>query len=159
MERAIVGYHRDEANDWVAELDCHHNQHVRNNPPFVNRPWVESAEGRTERLGTKLRCARCDRLELPEHLTPHKKTPEFTESTLPKGLLSEHSTKKGVWGRIAVREGQLNYTVTEPESVTHAITEGQSANIAPEMIHFVAPIGRVRFEIEFYSNNAMDKKG
>ncbi len=41
MERAIVSYHRDEANDWVAELDCHHNQHVRNNPPFVNRPWVE----------------------------------------------------------------------------------------------------------------------
>ncbi|MCP4433136.1 MAG: DUF3565 domain-containing protein, partial [Gammaproteobacteria bacterium] len=45
MKQAIVGYHRDEENHWVAELECGHNQHVRNSPPFINRPWVESESG------------------------------------------------------------------------------------------------------------------
>lgn len=40
MQRRIVGFHLDEANDWVAELECGHNQHVRHNPPWTHRPWV-----------------------------------------------------------------------------------------------------------------------
>ncbi len=152
MERAIVGFHRDEMGDWVAELDCHHDQHVRNKPPFIVRPWVESAAGRNEHLASKLQCVRCDRLELPEHLAPYKKTPEFTEETIPKGLLSQHATKKGVWGRISVTAGKLNYCVEIPERRTIEIDKGQHSNIVPEMIHFVEPVGKVRFSIEFYSN-------
>ena len=45
MKQAIVGYHTDDLNDWVAELRCGHFQHVRHNPPWQNRPWVESEEG------------------------------------------------------------------------------------------------------------------
>ena len=40
MNQSIVGYHKDVENDWVAELECGHFQHVRNKPPFINRPWV-----------------------------------------------------------------------------------------------------------------------
>lgn len=46
MLRNITGFHQDEAGDWVAELNCHHGQHVRNKPPFFNRPWVETVKGR-----------------------------------------------------------------------------------------------------------------
>ncbi len=28
MKQAIVGYHKDEVDDRVAELECGHNQHV-----------------------------------------------------------------------------------------------------------------------------------
>lgn len=63
MQRKIVDYHRDEAGDWVAELDCGHNQHVRHRPPFINRPWVETAEGRLEKLGLVLNCLLCDEQE------------------------------------------------------------------------------------------------
>ena len=31
MKQAIVGYHKDEENDWLAELRCGHVQHVRDN--------------------------------------------------------------------------------------------------------------------------------
>jgi tellurite methyltransferase len=61
MERAIVGFHRDEAGDWVAELACGHRRHVRHRPPFELRPWVLDPEGRRERLGTPLECALCER--------------------------------------------------------------------------------------------------
>ena len=45
-ERLIVGFHQDQEGDWVAELDCGHNQHVRHNPPWQERAWVLSSEGR-----------------------------------------------------------------------------------------------------------------
>lgn len=63
MEQAIVGYHRDEDGDWVAELACGHGQHVRHRPPFTLRPWVLEPESRDARLGTQLDCLRCDRGE------------------------------------------------------------------------------------------------
>jgi len=63
MKRAIVGYHQDEINDWVAELDCGHFQHVRHDPPWKNRPWVVTAEGRQSKLGELLQCVKCDRDE------------------------------------------------------------------------------------------------
>jgi len=59
MKQAITGYHKDEHDDWVAELACGHFQHVRNNPPFVNRPWVESLVGRGTMLGHQLHCKKC----------------------------------------------------------------------------------------------------
>ena len=63
MKQAICGYHQDEENHWVAELVCGHFQHVRNQPPFINRPWVESAQGRAEKLGLMLNCKKCDQDE------------------------------------------------------------------------------------------------
>ncbi|ADE15222.1 conserved hypothetical protein [Nitrosococcus halophilus Nc 4] len=60
MERKIVDYHQDEEGDWVADLECGHSQHVRHQPPFINRPWVVTAEGRKSRLGRVLNCIQCD---------------------------------------------------------------------------------------------------
>jgi hypothetical protein len=60
MKQSIVGYHKDEEDDWVAELYCGHNQHVRHNPPLVSRPWVETPEGRDAMLGYQLNCVKCD---------------------------------------------------------------------------------------------------
>lgn len=63
MLQPITGYHLDEENHWVAELACGHNQHVRHQPPFINRPWVTTVEGRNSMLGHELNCVRCDRGE------------------------------------------------------------------------------------------------
>ena len=60
MKQPITGYHKDEASDWVAELACGHNQHVRHNPPFFNRPWVVSESTRKSMLGVELECRKCD---------------------------------------------------------------------------------------------------
>lgn len=60
MDRKIVGYHQDEHHDWVAELECGHYQHVRHNPPWINRPWVVTLETRSKFLGQILNCVKCD---------------------------------------------------------------------------------------------------
>jgi len=61
--KQITGYHQDEEQDWVAELECGHNQHVRHNPPWTNRPWVVTSGGRASKVGSKLNCVKCDRGE------------------------------------------------------------------------------------------------
>ena len=48
--RKITGFHPDEEGDWVAELECGHQQHVRHEPPWQVRPWVVTPEGRAARI-------------------------------------------------------------------------------------------------------------
>lgn len=60
MERAIVGFHRDEEGHWVAELACGHGQHVRHDPPWQNRPWTRTEQGRLRMIGRHLDCRLCD---------------------------------------------------------------------------------------------------
>jgi Protein of unknown function (DUF3565) len=60
MKQKIVGFHQDEQADWVADLQCGHAQHVRHLPPWQQRPWVPTAEGRQSRLGIELECKKCD---------------------------------------------------------------------------------------------------
>lgn len=60
MKRRIVGFHQDEQQDWVADLECGHAQHVRHNPPWQNRLWVMTRAGREAHLQALLNCARCD---------------------------------------------------------------------------------------------------
>jgi Protein of unknown function (DUF3565) len=60
VRRAIVAFDQDEVGDWVAHLECGHRQHVRHRPPWQERAWVLSAEGREERVGSPLDCPLCD---------------------------------------------------------------------------------------------------
>ncbi|MBV8810602.1 MAG: DUF3565 domain-containing protein [Acidobacteriaceae bacterium] len=59
LNRAIIGFHQDEAGHWVADLECGHTQHVRHDPPWQNRPWVITPEGRAAFLGRALKCVKC----------------------------------------------------------------------------------------------------
>jgi len=156
MKRKIVGYHQDEKGDWVAGLDCFHGQRVRHEPPFFNRPWSATAEGRESKLGEVLDCVRCDELEFPEDLVEYKRTPEFTQDTIPKGLLKNHTTKLGTWGKIHVLAGALLYTPKEQESIRVCL--GETASIPPEMSHCVAADGEVRFYVAFCARPMPDIK-
>lgn len=46
-------------------------------------------------------------MNLPQGLHAYRRTPEFTETTIPKTLLSAHTTKQGTWALIHVLEGRL----------------------------------------------------
>lgn len=75
MKQAIVGFHQDEEGDWVARLACGHNQHVRHNPPWQNRPWVIYFQSRQQHLGNMLECAKCD-VNVPRDWQPLKEPPD-----------------------------------------------------------------------------------
>jgi hypothetical protein len=60
MLRRITGFHQDQEQHWVADLECGHAQHVRHDPPLQTRTWVLAEEGRRSHLGTTLDCLCCD---------------------------------------------------------------------------------------------------
>ncbi len=60
MNQRMIGFHQDEHGDWVAELECGHGQHVRHAPPWSERPWVLTPDGRERMLGATLVCKKCD---------------------------------------------------------------------------------------------------
>ena len=150
MQRAIVGFHQDQDSDWVAELSCGHGQHVRHRPPFTLRPWVLTPEGREGRLGQQLDCPWCDQRQMPSGYVAYRKTPVFTEGTIPRGLLSRHSTKPGVWGRLEVLSGTLDFVIEGPGEPRETLRAGGSVVIPPEVEHRVEAPGPVAFYVEFY---------
>ena len=85
-------------------------------------------------------------------LETYKRTPTFTEASVPRALLSQHSTKEGVWGRIHVEEGSLRYQVTDPRREPLDLVLAPDSDpglIEPTFLHRVEPIGAVRFHVEF----------
>ena len=60
VPRKIVDFHLDEAGEWVAELECGHEEHVRHNPPWTIRPWITTPQDRLEHLEQHLECMSCN---------------------------------------------------------------------------------------------------
>jgi tellurite resistance-related uncharacterized protein len=90
---------------------------------------------------------------LPAGLEAYRRTPEFSEASVPTGLLRAHSTKAGVWGLIRVLEGQLLYQVTDLRRVPteRLLAAGDTPGVVePEILHQVEPKGSVRFFVEFF---------
>jgi tellurite resistance-related uncharacterized protein len=87
--------------------------------------------------------------QLPENVTAYKQTPEFDENSVPKGLLNAHQTTEGVWGKIVILEGVLQYTISEPEEVI-LLDVNRFGVVEPTVLHQVKPLGKVRFYVEFY---------
>jgi tellurite resistance-related uncharacterized protein len=90
-------------------------------------------------LGTTLDCVRCDRSELPASFVAYKKTPLFTEETVPAGLKKDHSTKTGVWAKIIVSEGILRYRV-DTLSIDVELSQDRIGIVVPEVLHSVEPL-------------------
>lgn len=92
-------------------------------------------------------------MPMPPDARPYRRTDIFTEATVPKALLKVHSTKQEVWALIHVLEGQLLYRITDPTQParTEVLTpETPPGVIEPVILHEVAPLGPVRFYVEFH---------
>jgi tellurite methyltransferase len=84
----------------------------------------------------------------PDGLVVYRQTAEFTEETVPKVLLADHTTKEGVWGRIRVLEGRLRYRV--PSLGVDVVLDAENpGTVLPGVPHLVTPEGRGRFLVEF----------
>lgn len=146
MQRKIVGFHQDSDGVWVADLECTHTQHVRHDPPWQERAWVMTADGRRDKLGAELDCVFCNMGTVPDDAKPYKKTARFTETTVPAGLLKDHRVKPDVWGHIVVEEGKLEYTCNRG---TFVLKPGVVGIVEPDVVHHVRPVGSVVFYVEF----------
>jgi len=87
---------------------------------------------------------------IPDDYSSYKKTPVFTEATVPQGLLNAHQTKAGTWGKIVVLEGRLLYRILEPEVEEHLLDSERFGVVEPQVLHEVEPRGKVSFYVDFH---------
>ncbi len=95
---------------------------------------------------------------LPDGAKRYSTSPIFNQETVPQALLKDHQTKAGVWGRLVVLDGSLDFVVPGQHPLTHPITAPGFAIIEPEIAHHVSLKKPVRFQIEFYRVERDDKK-
>jgi tellurite methyltransferase len=145
-ETTFAGFHRDAAGDWVAELACGHERHVRHRPPWELRPWVTTPEGRASMLGQPIECAACDQVQLPSSARQYKRTATFTELTLPAALRADHRTKPGTWARIVVEAGRAEYHARGRGRI---LERGVVGIVEPEVPHRLVPLGPLAVHVEF----------
>lgn len=150
MERNITGYHQDDEGDWVAELACGHNQHVRHRPPFQPRPWVLNQASRLARIGTPLDCPLCDRAEMPDIVRYVRRTALWDQDSMPAGLRRAHRLGSGTWGRIVLHDGRLAFSAQTTSPIDVVLDTGTTQAIPPEVEHHVEPLGDVRFHLELF---------
>ena len=86
---------------------------------------------------------------IPFELKAYKKTPIFDQDSVPKGLLQNHNTKAGVWGKICVLKGQLLYVIEKTGEET-ILTPERCGIAEPQELHRIKPLGEVAFFVEFY---------
>jgi tellurite methyltransferase len=149
VRRVIEGFHPDDGDDWVAELSCLHSQHVRHQPPFRDRLWVMTEEGRRSQVGTPIDCPLCDRAELPEDLTEVRTVGPFDEATVPVGLRRDHRVAAHTWGRLRVLEGSVRFTLATDPPAERTMRAGDVQAIPPEVAHAVHLLGPVRLAVDF----------
>ena len=149
MNRAIAGFRRDDAGEWVAELACLHAQHVRHQPPFRLAPWVLDDGERAARVGAPLDCPLCDRAELPDGLRVVRTSDVWDDQTMPAGLRRAHRVAAGTWGRLRVQRGRLRFRAETRPPLDVVVGPDAPQAIPPEVAHHVEPLGDVRFVVEF----------
>jgi tellurite resistance-related uncharacterized protein len=149
MQRQILGFHQDEAGDWVAELSCLHNQHVRHQPPFQDRPWVVDESQRAAQIGADLNCPLCDRAELPEGLQLARTAGPFDAHTLPTGLRQAHRVAERTWGCLRVHEGSVWFSMDTDPAIRIRVEAGGRQPIPPGVPHALTVDGPVRLTVEF----------
>ncbi|TVT84705.1 DUF3565 domain-containing protein [Pseudomonas sp. H3(2019)] len=64
----IQGFHLDEDGHWVVELSCGHTQHLRHQPPWQSRAWVQNPAKRTEKIGQPFDCGWCAQGSVSDNL-------------------------------------------------------------------------------------------
>ena len=72
------------------------------------------------------------------------------KKTVPKGLLKAHQTKAGVWGKIVILEGELEYRINEPHEEVIILDIERFGVVEPTVLHEVKPDGPVKFYVEFF---------
>ena len=149
MIRTIESFHLDDEGDWVAELSCLHDQHVRHRPPFWNRPWVTTEVGRANHIGVHLDCPLCDRLELPVGLEIVRTAGPFDGQTMPAGLRRAHLVADHTWALLRVFEGSVIFAIETTPPVSVRVHAGKEQPIPPGVPHLVRVEESARLAVDF----------
>jgi tellurite resistance-related uncharacterized protein len=120
---------------------------------------VLSDSDRRGRIGSLLACPLCESAELPEDLAFVRRSPEWSQETVPAGLLGSHRLAEGSWGRLIVLSGRLGFSAATEPPINTELAAQMTQAIPPGVEHGLRLIGPVRFAIDFFRVEADDAAG
>jgi len=91
-----------------------------------------------------------DRPPFPEGLEHVRTTAVFDNETVPAGLLRAHHVAAGVWGRLVVHTGEVDFVFEDDAENPHTVHAGETMTIPPERKHHVELRGHATFAVEFH---------
>ena len=150
MEKKIVGFHVDELGDWVADLECGHAQHVRHNPPWINRPWVLERAGREGSLGMLLDCLKCNMPTIPVSARQIDCSEILDLQALVSHYTEVQKNDGDYWIKVVVSEGELVYQQVADKTTGYVIDQAFSAVIAPGEMFALSSKASVLFQFLYY---------
>ncbi|MCE7902265.1 MAG: DUF1971 domain-containing protein [Gammaproteobacteria bacterium PRO9] len=86
---------------------------------------------------------------IPDTVVRYQSTKVWDEESVSEAFLAPHCTKRGVWAKIIVLEGTIRYFNDDTKQITELHPE-RPGIVPPRERHFIRPVGKVRFFIEFY---------
>ncbi len=122
---------------------------------LVAPPIAEEMQARARRIAMRFSSVICgdgvveNSVGQPALPSPYRTSSLFTEATLPRALLGDHSLRSGTWGVVRVEEGAVIY---RENGVVEARTlaPGTPGLIPPETPHKLELSGPVKLRVEFY---------
>ena len=87
---------------------------------------------------------------LPDGVTLQRTTSTFDEHSTPAGLRRAHAVADGVWGRLVVEAGSLDFVFEDTPDRARTLIAGQHQVIPPLRLHHVVVDRPVRFAVEFH---------
>ena len=87
---------------------------------------------------------------LPHDAVLVRTTAVFDEESVPAGLLRAHRIADGVWGRLVVYRGTLDFLFEDEPNAPITLTAGERLVIPPAVPHRVVLTGSAAFAVEFH---------
>jgi tellurite resistance-related uncharacterized protein len=88
---------------------------------------------------------------MPASAVPYRKIGPFDAASLPAGLLAEHRLKEGVWGKLEMLDGSLDFVWDDGRQDDRCrICAGDVQIVTPTTPHHLETSGPFRLTIEFW---------
>ena len=87
---------------------------------------------------------------LPAGLIHVRTTDQFDEQHHPAGILRAHRVAAGVWARLVVGSGALDFVFEDRPDVARTVGAAEAVVIPPGRLHHVEITGPVTFVLEFH---------
>ena len=88
-------------------------------------------------------------MKIPENFKVYKKTPLYDQDSIPNELSMMHETGDGIWEKLIVVFGSVDYVDCETGKVTKA-SPVRSVSVEPHHMHSLHVTGPVELYVEYY---------
>lgn len=89
--------------------------------------------------------------QLPPDVRCYKQIGPFRGDEIPKGLLSEHRLKEGVWGLVTVCDGTLDFVWDDGSGDAHHLVAPTQIVVPPTVPHHLEHTEAAEISIAFHA--------